>query len=63
MAATLTLAGLLLVRVRDRIAAHTRTHATHLTRMKRLARIGPTATAALVLLVGLGLTARAAAGL
>ncbi|MFB7054377.1 nickel/cobalt transporter [Streptomyces vinaceus] len=61
MAATLTLAGLLLVLMADRIAAR----ATHRAsaRLKTLRRIGPAATSTLVLLVGLGLTARAVTGL
>ncbi|MFE2151518.1 sulfite exporter TauE/SafE family protein [Streptomyces lavendulae] len=60
MAATLTLAGLLLVRLRDSIAARTAERAS--VPLQRLGRIGPAATSALVLLVGLGLTARAATG-
>ncbi|WP_327302133.1 sulfite exporter TauE/SafE family protein [Streptomyces sp. NBC_01298] len=60
MATTLTLAGLLLVRLRDRITAHTAQRAS--SRLQKLGRIGPAATSALVLLVGLGLTARAALG-
>ncbi|MDJ0463843.1 nickel transporter [Streptomyces sp. H27-C3] len=64
MAATLTLAGLILVRLRDRIEAGSR-HATQSTRwvwVRRWTRFGPIATSSLVLLVGLGLTLRAAAG-
>ncbi|MFD5142301.1 sulfite exporter TauE/SafE family protein [Streptomyces sp. NPDC058401] len=61
MAATLTLAGLLLVRLRDRISARTAERAS--TRLKVFGRIGPAATSALVLLVGVGLTARALTGL
>ncbi|MFD3441639.1 nickel transporter [Streptomyces sp. NPDC058685] len=61
MAATLTLAGLLLVRVQDRITARTAHRAS--ARLKTLARIGPAATAALVLLVGIGLAARAVTSL
>ncbi|MFE2326837.1 sulfite exporter TauE/SafE family protein [Streptomyces sp. NPDC059385] len=60
MATTLTLAGLLLVRLRDRITAHTAKQAS--ARLRALGRIGPAATSALVLLVGLGLTARAITG-
>ncbi|MFF4321162.1 nickel/cobalt transporter [Streptomyces sp. NPDC001568] len=60
MAVTLTLAGLLLVRLRDRIAARTAERAS--ARLRKLGRIGPAATSALVLLVGLGLTARAVTG-
>ncbi|MFI5765749.1 nickel transporter [Streptomyces sp. NPDC051563] len=61
MAATLTLAGLLLVRLRDRITARTAGRAS--TRLRALGRIGPAATSALVLLVGIGLSARALTGL
>ncbi|WP_446038728.1 nickel/cobalt transporter [Streptomyces sp. SID1121] len=61
MAVTLTLAGLLLVHLRDRIATRTARRAS--TRLKTLARIGPAATAALVLLVGIGLTTRAVTGM
>ncbi|MFE3626699.1 HoxN/HupN/NixA family nickel/cobalt transporter [Streptomyces goshikiensis] len=60
MAATLTLAGLLLVRLRDHITARTAERAS--ARLRKLRRIGPAATSALVLLVGLGLTARAVTG-
>ncbi|MCJ0872670.1 nickel transporter [Streptomyces sp. AP-93] len=61
MAATLTLAGLLLVRVRDRITAHAsvNTSVKTLARLNALRRIGPVCTSVLVLLVGLGLAARA----
>ncbi|MGR8012142.1 nickel/cobalt transporter [Streptomyces hypolithicus] len=63
MAVTLTLAGLVLVRLRDRIEAGLRTApAARWTSLKRLARCGPVATSGLVLLVGIGLTARAVAG-
>jgi ABC-type nickel/cobalt efflux system permease component RcnA len=63
MAATLTLAGLLLVRFRDRIDLVARTSAAdHWQRLRRLARWGPVATSSLVLLVGVGLMLRAAAG-
>ena len=62
MAGTLTAAGLLLVRLRDRLerlAVPDRLrHAT-----ARLAAAMPTLTAALVLVVGLGLAARAATGI
>ncbi|MFB6518885.1 nickel/cobalt transporter [Streptomyces sp. NPDC056401] len=61
MAATLTVAGLLLVRLRDRIAARTAERAS--ARLRKLGRIGPAATSALVLLVGLGLVARAVTAL
>jgi len=57
MAATLTAAGLVLVRVRDRWTS--RPHRTR----ARLAALAPTGTAALVLCVGLGLVGRAARGL
>jgi nickel/cobalt exporter len=57
MAATLTAAGLLLVRVRDRWESRPRRA------LARLATLAPTGTAALVLLVGLGLAGRAALGL
>lgn len=60
MAATLTLAGLLLVRLRDRITARTAESAS--ARLQTLGRIGPAATSALVLLVGIGLTTRAITG-
>jgi nickel/cobalt exporter len=57
MAATLTAAGLLLIRVQDRWSKR-------LPRLTaRLTRIMPTGTAALVLLVGLGLAGRAFAGI
>ncbi|WP_236242373.1 nickel transporter [Streptomyces sp. CC228A] len=60
MAATLTLAGLLLLHVKGRIKA-----AGDQPRLRRLVgtatRIGPVATSALVVLVGLGLTVRALA--
>ncbi|MFJ4920300.1 nickel transporter [Streptomyces sp. NPDC088725] len=63
MAATLTLAGLLLVRLRDRIDRRARTtDAARWAGLRRLARYGPVATSGLVLLVGVGLTLRAAAG-
>lgn len=63
MAATLTLAGLLMIRLRDRIEAATRTFGGPLpTLRKRLSRIGPVATATLIVLVGLGLTLRALPG-
>jgi ABC-type nickel/cobalt efflux system permease component RcnA len=57
MAATLTAAGLLLVRVRDRWASRPRRA------LARLATLAPAGTAALVLLVGIGLAGRAALGL
>jgi nickel/cobalt transporter (NicO) family protein len=56
MAAMLTAAGLVLVRVRDRWASRPRRT------LARLAALAPTGTAALVLCVGLGLAGRAALG-
>jgi nickel/cobalt transporter (NicO) family protein len=56
MAATLTAAGLVLVRVRDRWTSRPRRT------LARLAALAPTGTAALVLCVGLGLVGRAALG-
>jgi ABC-type nickel/cobalt efflux system permease component RcnA len=56
MAATLTAAGLLLIRVRDRWAGR-------FALVGRLSALAPTGTAALVLLVGLGLAGRALATL
>ena len=57
MAAMLTAAGLVLVRVRDRWNLRPRKALT------RLAALAPTGTAALVLCVGLGLAGRAALGI
>jgi nickel/cobalt transporter (NicO) family protein len=57
MAATLTAAGLLLVRLRDRWTSRPRRT------LARLAALAPTGTAALVLCVGLGLAGRAALGM
>ncbi|MFT9790690.1 nickel/cobalt transporter [Streptomyces rhizosphaericola] len=63
MAATLTLAGLLLVRLRERIESHDRARTLrHHPLLRRLARTGPVITAILVIAVGLGLTLRAATG-
>ncbi|MGW0916754.1 nickel/cobalt transporter [Streptomyces sp. NPDC002784] len=63
MAATLTLAGLLLVRLRDRVEAGLKSAGPdRFKKLRRLARYGPVGTSALVLVVGLGLTARAAMG-
>ncbi|MFI0990796.1 nickel/cobalt transporter [Streptomyces exfoliatus] len=63
MAATLTIAGLLLVRLRDRVEAGLKAaSADRWKRVRRLARYGPVGTSALVLVVGFGLTARAAMG-
>ena len=56
MAAMLTAAGLVLVRVRDRWASRPRRA------LARLTALAPTGTAALVLCVGLGLAGRAALG-
>ncbi|WP_203705079.1 HoxN/HupN/NixA family nickel/cobalt transporter [Asanoa iriomotensis] len=52
MAATLTAAGLLLIRVRDRFAGRLRG-------LRRWQRAAPSATAALIVVVGLGLAGRA----
>ncbi|MFB9178282.1 hypothetical protein ACFFX1_09110 [Dactylosporangium sucinum] len=54
MAAVLTAAGLLLIRVRDRWAGRLRLT----TRLPRLTRLAPTGTAAMVLLVGSALAVR-----
>ncbi|WP_328584482.1 nickel/cobalt transporter [Streptomyces sp. NBC_00370] len=63
MAATLTLAGLLLVRLRERIDRSTRTATSpRWAALTRLAAVGPIATSSLVLLVGIGLTLRAGTG-
>lgn len=62
MAATLTLAGLLLVRLRDRFEARADKYVRLRAPFARLAGIGPAASAALVLAVGALLTLRAAAG-
>jgi ABC-type nickel/cobalt efflux system permease component RcnA len=60
MAATLTAAGLLLIRLRDRWAARRRrTNPRWPALGKRLSAAAPTATAGMVLLVGLGLASRA----
>jgi nickel/cobalt exporter len=56
MAATLTAAGLVLVRVRDRWAAQPRRT------LARVAALAPAGTALLVLCVGIGLAGRAALG-
>jgi len=56
MAAMLTAAGLVLVRMRDRWASRPRRT------LARLAALAPAGTAALVLCVGLGLAGRAALG-
>ncbi|MFI7288745.1 nickel/cobalt transporter [Streptomyces anulatus] len=63
MAATLTLAGLLLVRLRERIENHDRARTLrHNPLLRKLARTGPVVTSLLVVAVGLGLTLRAATG-
>lgn len=63
MAATLTLAGLLLVRLRERIENHDRARTLrHHPLLRKLARTGPVITSILVIAVGLGLTLRAATG-
>ncbi|MEV7114323.1 nickel/cobalt transporter [Streptomyces anulatus] len=63
MAATLTLAGLLLVRLRERIESHDRARTLrHNPLLRKLARTGPVITSLLVVAVGLGLTLRAATG-
>lgn len=60
MAATLTAAGILLVRLRNRLARSTR---HRLGALRRLSRVGPALTSALILTVGLALTVRALTGL
>ncbi|MFH8372249.1 nickel/cobalt transporter [Streptomyces cyaneofuscatus] len=63
MAGTLTLAGLLLVRLRERIENHDRARTLrHHPLLRKLARTGPVITSLLVVAVGLGLTLRAATG-
>lgn len=62
MAATLTAAGLLLVRLRDRFEARAERYARFRAPLARLSVVGPAASAALVLVVGVLLTLRAAAG-
>ncbi|MFI7086831.1 nickel/cobalt transporter [Streptomyces anulatus] len=63
MAATLTLAGLLLVRLRERIESQDRArNLRHNPLLRKLARTGPVITSLLVVAVGLGLTLRAATG-
>ncbi|WP_326674240.1 HoxN/HupN/NixA family nickel/cobalt transporter [Streptomyces sp. NBC_01257] len=62
MAATLTLAGLLLVRLRDRIEARADKFARLRAPAARLSAVVPAASAGLVLLVGVLLTLRAVAG-
>ncbi|MEV6633041.1 sulfite exporter TauE/SafE family protein [Actinoplanes sp. NPDC051470] len=56
MAATLTAAGLLLIKIRDRLEGR-------LTRLRRLRTAAPILTAALILIVGAGLAGRAVIGL
>ncbi|MCY0937554.1 nickel/cobalt transporter [Streptomyces sp. H34-S4] len=63
MALTLTVAGLLLVRVRERIETHHRTGPLRDNALlRRLARTGPVLTSLLVIAVGFGLILRAAMG-
>lgn len=62
MAATLTLAGLLLVRLRDTFKARADRYARLRTPLARLSGVIPALSAGLVLLVGLLLTLRAASG-
>ncbi|MFD3751214.1 hypothetical protein ACFWVT_13405 [Streptomyces cyaneofuscatus] len=63
MAATHTLAGLLLVRLRERIESHDRARTLHHhPPLRKPARTGPVITSLLVFAVGLGLTLRAATG-
>lgn len=63
MAATLTAAGLLLIRVRDKLSGTLHRHRTGIVRgLSRAARFGPVITGSLVLVVGLGLTVRALVG-
>ncbi|WP_432021221.1 nickel transporter [Streptomyces sp. 1222.5] len=64
MAATLTLVGLLLVRLRERLETRVKSPSPsegHHRVVRVLTRLGPMATALLVVLVGLGLTARSVA--
>ena len=56
MAATLTAAGLLLIRLRDRLEGR-------LTILRRWQAAAPSATAALIIVVGVGLAGRALASL
>ncbi|MBK3576388.1 hypothetical protein JHN63_21730 [Streptomyces sp. MBT65] len=63
MAGTLTLVDLLLVRLRGHLEARaTKASPRHHRAVRLLSRIGPTATALLVIAVGVGLTARAVTG-
>ncbi|MFG2451687.1 sulfite exporter TauE/SafE family protein [Streptomyces sp. NPDC048512] len=60
MAATLTLVGLLLVRLRERLESRlTSPSGSRHRAVRALTRLGPTATALLVVIVGFGLTLRA----
>ena len=62
MASTLTLAGILLVRVRDRYQRHARSQPGRATRAAAgWTRLAPFVTAALVVIVGLGLAVRSLA--
>lgn len=59
MAATLTVAGLLLIRVRDKLSHSLHHRRTGFGRaLERAARLGPVIASSLVLAVGLGLTVR-----
>ena len=60
MAGTLTLAGVLLVRLRDRYAGRTRTGRSAAL-VRRWGRVAPFATASLVIVVGFGLAVRSLA--
>lgn len=61
MAATLTAAGLVLIRLRDRWVAGRRGRTSRWPALaSRISTAAPTATAGMVLLVGVGLASRAA---
>lgn len=62
MAATMTLAGLLLIKVRDRVQVGMRRDTQRRAWRQAASRIRPLATSTLVVLVGLGLIARTATG-
>lgn len=61
MAGTLTLAGVLLVRLRDRYAARTPREGRARAVLRRWGHVAPYATASLVFVVGLGLAVRSLA--
>jgi nickel/cobalt transporter (NicO) family protein len=64
MAGTLTAAGLMLIRIQERLARRAGPRSARWAGLAtRAARLAPTSTAALVLVVGLGLAGRAVAGL